>query len=77
MSGHRSALEKVQHVRCIFGTDDGPHADRAVEKHITDNALGDRYSEEMIATVGAMHIELKSAPVSLSVVEEVVELVEG
>ena len=65
-------MDRVKHVRCIFGKDDTPDSDRALERHISDNALGDRYSEEMIATVATGHIDLKNAAVVLPCVEEIV-----
>ena len=68
----RTAVDRVKHVRCIFGKDDTRDSDRARERHISAHALGDRYSEEMIATVATGHIDLTSAAVVLPCVEEVV-----
>jgi hypothetical protein len=68
----RTAVERTRHLRVIFGTDDTADSDRALEQHISDNALGDGYSEEMIANVPVGHIDLKSASVVLPQVEEIV-----
>ena len=70
----RTAVERVRHVRCIFGTDDLADSDLALERHIGDNALGDGYSEEMIANVQVGHIGLKSPSVVLPQLEELVQL---
>jgi len=70
----RTAMDRVKHVRCIFGKDDTRDSDRALERHISDNALGDRYSEEMISIVSTGHIDLKKAAVVLPCVEEIVRL---
>ena len=42
------------------------------ESNISDNALGDRYSEEMIVMETAGHMQLKNASVLLPYVEEIV-----
>jgi len=68
----RTAVDRVRYVRCIFGKDDTADSDRALERHISDHALGDRYSEEMIAIVSTGHIDLKKAAVVLPCVEEIV-----
>jgi len=68
----RSAAERTRNLRCIFGSDDTADSDRALKQHISDNALGDGYSEEMIANVPVGHIDLKSASVVLPQVEEIV-----
>ena len=46
--------------------------DRALEQHISDNALGDDFSEEMIANVPVGHLDLINASVVLPLVEEIV-----
>ena len=73
----RTAVQRTRHLRCIFGTDDTADSDLALERHINDNALGDGYSEEIIANVPVGHIGLKSASVVLPQVEELVQLSSG
>lgn len=68
----RTAIERTRHLRCIFSTDDAADLDRALKRHIGENALGDGYSEEMIVNVPVGHIDLKSASVVLPQVEEIV-----
>ena len=70
----RTAVERTRHLRCIFGTDDTADSDLALERHLSDNALGDGYSEEMIANVPVPHIGLKRASVVLPLVDELVHL---
>jgi len=68
----QTAVRRTRHLRCVFGTDDTPESDRAMELHISDNALGDDFSEEMIANVPVGHIDLNNASVVLPLVEEIV-----
>jgi hypothetical protein len=68
----RSAVERTRILRCIFGSDDAADSDHALEQHISGNALGDGYTEEMIANVPVGHIDLKTPSVVLSVVEDIV-----
>jgi pimeloyl-ACP methyl ester carboxylesterase len=68
----QTAVDRTRHLRCIFGYDDTPDSDRALELHISDNALGDGFSEEMIANVQVGHIDLKKPSVVLPLVEEIV-----
>jgi serine/threonine protein kinase len=70
----RVAVERVKHVRCIFGDDDSRDSDRAMERHISDSALGDRYSEEMTTNVSVGHMDLITAAVILPWVEQIVLL---
>ena len=68
----RTAVERTRLLYCVFGSDDSADADRALKQHISDNALGDGYSEGMITNVSVGHIDLKSASVVLPWVEEIV-----
>jgi len=70
----RTAVQRTRYLRCVFGTDDTADSDRALERHLSDNALGDGYSEEMIANVPVPHIGLKHASVVLPLVDELVQL---
>lgn len=73
----RTATERVQHIRCVFSSDERDDAEYALAQHIGDNALGDRYSEEMIVMESAGHIQLKDASVLLPYVEEIVRRTAG
>jgi serine/threonine protein kinase len=68
----RTATERVPHIRCVFSSDDRTAADHALDQHIANNALGDRYSEEMFVMESAGHVELRRASVLLPYVEEIV-----
>lgn len=68
----QTAVRRTRHLRCVFGTDDTPESDHALELHIRDNALGDDFSEEMIANVPVGHTDLNNASVVLPLVEEIV-----
>ena len=73
----RTATERVQHIRCIFSSDERDAADYVLERHIRDNALGDHYSEEMIAMESTGHVQLRSASILLPYVEEIVQCAGG
>ena len=68
----QTAVRRTRHLRCVFGTDETSESDRALELHISDNALGDDFSEEMIANVPVGHLDLINASVVLPLVEEIV-----
>ncbi len=68
----RTATERTRHIRCVFGPDEAADLDRAMEQHISDNALGDDYSEEMIVNEPVGHLDLKNASVVLPQIEEIV-----
>jgi len=67
----RQATNRIEHVRCVFGADDTAELDHALEKHLTENALGGRYTEEMFMTVSAGHMDLKKPAIVLPCLEEV------
>ena len=70
----RTATEYVPHIRCVFGSDELDVADHLLARHIDDNALGSRFSEEMIATENVGHIQLNNAEIVIPYVEEIVRL---
>jgi len=70
----RAATEHVPHIRCVFGSDELDVADHILARHIDDNSLGSRFSEEMIVTVDVGHIQLNNAEVVIPYVEEIVRL---
>jgi len=72
----RTATERVPHIRCVFSSDEHDDADHVLERHIADNALGDRFSEDMIVTETVGHVRLIDAKVLLPYVEEIVRLAE-
>ncbi len=73
----RTATERVQHIRCVFSSDERDAADHALDQHIANNALGDRYSEEMFVMESAGHVQLRNASVLLPYVEEIVRHAAG
>ena len=70
----RTATERVRHIRCVFSSDEHNDADHVLKRHIGDNALGERFSEEMIVTETVGHVGLVDAAVLLPYVEEIVRL---
>jgi pimeloyl-ACP methyl ester carboxylesterase len=68
----RMLTRRVAHVRCVFGRDELDAADHVIRRHITDESLGDRYSEEMIARESVGHIELRRASVVVPHVQDIV-----
>ncbi len=68
----RMATERVPQFLCVFSSDEQDDADYTLNRHIADNALGDRYSEEMIVMESAGHVQIKQASVLLPHVEEIV-----
>jgi len=70
----RTATKRVPHIRCIFGSDELKDADYILERHIADNVLGDRFSEDMFGTESVNHLRLIDAAVLLPYVEEIVRL---
>jgi serine/threonine protein kinase len=73
----RTVTERVQHVRCVFSSDEREDVDYVLERHIGDNVLGDRYSEEMIVMESVGHVQLRSASILLPYVEEIVQSTRG
>jgi len=69
----RMTTERVPHFRCVFSSDEQDDADYALKLHISDNVLGDRYSEEMIVMESAGHVQLIGESVLLPYVEEIVQ----
>jgi serine/threonine protein kinase len=72
----RQAATRIKHVRCVYGKDEAAELNHALEKHLTENALGDNYSEEMFVTVSAGHIDLNSPKIVLPCLEEILRCVE-
>lgn len=68
----RTLTDRVPHVRCVFARDELDAADHALQRHIGDNALGERYSEEMIVREPVGHVELRRAAVLQVHVEDIV-----
>ncbi len=67
----RTAINRGRHLRCIFANDDTADIDRALGRHIRDNALGNDFKEEMIANAPVGHIALRGPDVVLPQIEEV------
>lgn len=60
----RSTLASVPNVRCVFAEEERPDADFALERHISCDALGERFVEEMIVPDATKrHMDLKSLDV--------------
>ena len=72
----RQATTRIKHVRCVYGKDEAAELNHALEKHLTENALGDNYSEEMFVTVSAGHNDLNSPEIILPCLEEILGCVE-
>ena len=70
----RAASERTRHLRCVFATDDSADSDCALARHISDDALGEKFSEEIIADVQVGHVDLKNPSVVLPLIEELVHL---
>lgn len=71
----RTLTQRVAHVRCVFARDELDAADHAIRQHVRNNALGDRYTEDMISRESVGHIELQRASVLLPHVEDIVRRV--
>ncbi|MEN8162662.1 MAG: alpha/beta fold hydrolase [Acidobacteriota bacterium] len=70
----RAATERVPQIRCVFSTDEHNDADHVLKRHIGANALGNRFSEEMIVSERVGHTQLIDAAVLLPYVEEIVRV---
>jgi len=68
----RMATERVEHIRCVFSSAERDAADYALEQHIGQNALGDRFSEDMFVMESTGHVQLKNTSVLLPQVDEIV-----
>jgi serine/threonine protein kinase len=73
----RTATERVEHIRCVFSSAERDAADYALQQHIDENALGDRFSEDMIVMESTGHVQLRNASVLLPHVEEIVRRAGG
>lgn len=69
----RNALERVPQVRCVFAEEETTWAEAVLSRHLEDNVLGDRFSEDVIRIVNVSHVELARADILLPLVQEVAE----
>lgn len=73
----RTLTQRVAHVRCVFARDELDAVDHVIRLHVTNNALGDLYTEDMISREPVGHIELRRASVLLPHIEDIVRQASG
>lgn len=73
----RALCTRVPVVRCVFANDDAAEREAALQLHLSSDALGPNFSEEMFLHANVGHMELRSSPAVAPVVDEVVRRLRG
>ncbi len=69
----RAAVETVPEVRCVFAHPEAVEAEELLSRHLKENILGDRFSEEAFVIEPGQHFELGNDDVILRYIGQVLE----
>jgi pimeloyl-ACP methyl ester carboxylesterase len=73
----RDALDRIPQVRFLFAEEEVTDAEAVIAKHLNENILGDRFTEETIQFASVRHMELSTPDVMLPHLTELVERLQG
>ena len=75
---YRAATERIPSVRFVFSDAEARSADQVLTRHLEQNVLGDRYTEDSFVTEPVTHGQLREPALTNRYVESVVaELAAG